>query len=268
MSTCASLYSSLSEFLSKIRDDFEEIEEQAKATLPNVDYRTVLRRQRRRKRQENDGDAPDALDGLSPKDKFRIKSFIPILDTLDTNLRKRSTVYRDVSETFSFLADISCSKEEIQQHVKLLMEIYPEDVNFDLTDELLHFHMYVKQNYTSTEELPQSHADLYRIIHTEKIQTAFPNVEAILRLFLCLMVTNCSGERSFSKLKRIKNELRSTMSQDRLSALSILSIESDKIRDINFNELLDDFAMSKSRIFFLVLLWVLNNVYFLFIKMY
>jgi len=32
----------------------------------------------------------------------------------------------------------------------------------------------------------------------------FPNVETILRLFLCLMVTNCSSERSFSKLKRIK----------------------------------------------------------------
>jgi len=28
-------------------------------------------------------------------------------------------------------------------------------------------------------------------------------------LFLSLMVTNCSGERSFSRFKRIKNELNS-----------------------------------------------------------
>jgi len=27
-------------------------------------------------------------------------------------------------------------------------------------------------------------------------------------LFLSLMVTNCSGERSFSRFKRIKNELK------------------------------------------------------------
>jgi len=27
-------------------------------------------------------------------------------------------------------------------------------------------------------------------------------------LFLSLMVTNCSGERSFSRLKRIKNEFK------------------------------------------------------------
>jgi len=72
---------------------------------------------------------------------------------------------------------------------------------------------------------------------------AFPNVEAILRLFLSVMVTNCSGERSFSRLKRIKNELRVTMSQERLSALSILCIERDILRQTNFNELIDDFAV-------------------------
>ena len=33
--------------------------------------------------------------------------------------------------------------------------------------------------------------ELYEIICKEKIHTAFPNVEAILRLFLSLIVTNC-----------------------------------------------------------------------------
>ena len=67
--------------------------------------------------------------------------------------------------------------------------------------------------------------------------------------FYNLMVTNCSGERSFSRLNRIKNELRATMSQERLSALSIICIESDKLRQTNCDELLDDFAMRKARFF-------------------
>jgi len=92
-----------------------------------------------------------------------------------------------------------------------------------------------------------SHTDLYQIIHREKIQMAFPNAEAILLLFLSLMVTHCSGERSFSRLKRIKNELRVTMSQERLSALSILYTERDILRETNFNELIDDFAVKKTR---------------------
>ena len=37
------------------------------------------------------------------------------------------------------------------------------------------------------------------------------------------------------------------MSQERLSALSILCIESDKLRQIDIDELLDDFAAIKYR---------------------
>jgi len=91
---------------------------------------------------------------------------------------------------------------------------------------------------------------LYQIMKNEKIQAVFPNVETILRLFLCLMVTNCSGERSFSKLKRIKSalgSLGSTMWQERLSDLSILCVENDKLRLIDFDYTIDEFAAKKSR---------------------
>ena len=88
---------------------------------------------------------------------------------------------------------------------------------------------------------------LFQIIKHEKIQDGFPNVEAILRLFLCLMVTNCSGERSFSKLKRIKSVLRLAMSQERLAILSILCVENDKLRLTDFDDTIDEFAASKAR---------------------
>lgn len=68
-----------------------------------------------------------------------------------------------------------------------------------------------------------------------------------LRIFLSMMITNCSGERSFSKLKRIKNELRSTMLQERLTSLSLMSIECDILNTIDFEEVINDFAHLKSR---------------------
>ena len=46
-------------------------------------------------------------------------------------------------------------------------------------------------------------------------------------MYLILMVTNCSGERSFSKLKYIKNRLRTTMTNKRVTPLSLMSIEYD-----------------------------------------
>ena len=61
------------------------------------------------------------------------------------------------------------------------------------------------------------------------------------------MVTNCSGERSFSKLKYIKNRLRTTMTNERVTHLSLMSIECDILRDTDFDDLITDFAQRKGR---------------------
>ena len=61
------------------------------------------------------------------------------------------------------------------------------------------------------------------------------------------MVTNCTAERSFSQLKYIKNPYRTTMQQDRLNSLSLLSIESDLLRQISYKDIIKDFAIKKSR---------------------
>ena len=145
-----------------------------------------------------------------------------MLDAFEANLR-RATVYSDVAKMFLFLVNLKATKLEIGQGIKLLKEAYSEDVDPKLTDELLHFHLYVRptqsQGLTEEQSISLSHENPYQIMCKEKIHTAFPNAEAILRLFLSLMVTNCSGERSFSRLKSIKNKLRSTTSQERLSGL-------------------------------------------------
>jgi hypothetical protein len=48
-------------------------------------------------------------------------------------------------------------------------------------------------------------------------------------------VTVASAERSFSKLKLLKNYLRSTMTQDRLNGLAILCIEKKLLDEIDLN---------------------------------
>jgi hypothetical protein len=75
----------------------------------------------------------------------------------------------------------------------------------------------------------------------------FPNVYVALRLFLTLPVSNCEGERSFSLLSRIKNELRTKMSQKRLKALSLMAIESDLTNALEFDDIVEDFARNRAR---------------------
>jgi len=68
-------------------------------------------------------------------------------------------------------------------------------------------------------------------------------VAIALRMYLVLMVTNCSAERSFSKLKLIESRLR-TPTQERLVNLAIMSIESDILREIDFTAIISDFAVA------------------------
>ena len=60
-------------------------------------------------------------------------------------------------------------------------------------------------------------------------------------------MTIASAERSFSKLKLLKNCLRSTMLQDRLNGLAMCCIEKDILDNIDLDIVLNDFASRNAR---------------------
>lgn len=74
-----------------------------------------------------------------------------------------------------------------------------------------------------------------------------PNIEIALRMCVCTAVSNCKGERFFSVLKRIKDYLRTTIGQQRLSSLAILQIKQEIMNSINFNEIIKKFVEEKCR---------------------
>ena len=89
---------------------------------------------------------------------------------------------------------------------------------------------------------------LYQLLANKRPNDTFPNVEISLRMFLVLMAANCSrpnSGRSFSKLKLIENRLRTSMSEGRLVGLTLLSIESEILREINIDDIIDEFGICK-----------------------
>ncbi|KAI3811621.1 hypothetical protein L1987_21347 [Smallanthus sonchifolius] len=75
----------------------------------------------------------------------------------------------------------------------------------------------------------------------------FPNASIAYRVLLSIPVTVASAERSFSKLKLLKSYLRSTMSQERLNGLAMISIESDTLETMNYEDLIESFASKNAR---------------------
>lgn len=65
------------------------------------------------------------------------------------------------------------------------------------------------------------------------IKSEFEHLYTIIKISLTLPTSSCTVERSFSKLKIIKSRLRSTMGQNRLENLMIISCEQDINIDVS-----------------------------------
>ncbi|CAH2085853.1 unnamed protein product [Euphydryas editha] len=89
--------------------------------------------------------------------------------------------------------------------------------------------------------------ELLKFIVKSKLEDTLPNIIIMLRIFLTIAISNASCERSFSKLKLIKNYLRSKMSTLRLTNLAILSIDQEVCDAIDIDSAIKDFALKKSR---------------------
>ena len=90
---------------------------------------------------------------------------------------------------------------------------------------------------------------LLQLLVESNLAETFSETVLLLKAIITVPMTSCEAERCFSTLKRVKTFLRNTMSEDRLNALAMLSIEKNLIRDsIDFNQnVIDMFAQLKNR---------------------
>lgn len=75
-------------------------------------------------------------------------------------------------------------------------------------------------------------------IRKNDLKDIYPYVDIALRLLLCTPVSNCSTERSFSVFKRIKSYLGSNITEERLTTLAIMNIESGITTIIDYDDII------------------------------
>jgi hypothetical protein len=85
------------------------------------------------------------------------------------------------------------------------------------------------------------------------LSVSLPQVTKLASLIVTIPATSAGAERSFSCLKRIKTHLRNSQSQNKLSDLSLLTIEKQLLTTLQnqnsfYDYVIDDFTKKTRRI--------------------
>lgn len=201
----------------------------------------------RKKRKLFDYEAKDEPFS-DPKKFFEVEFFNALLDTCINSLESRFKQLEKHNKVFDFLYNIpalkSRSSSEILKSCQDLHSQLTDDIEpFELHNEILTFLKLINLNNNErTNPL-----DVLNYLEINELSENFPNIVVSLRILLTIPVSVASGERSFSKLKIIKNYLRSTMAQERLTDLAILAIEKDITNNLVYDDIIEDFVNEKCR---------------------
>jgi hypothetical protein len=239
-------------FLVKYRDTgFKEAQVTAKELAealgvePKFSHPSIKRISRKKRQHDYEG-IDDPI--VCPEKKFQVEFFNVVIDKAISAVDERFSSLEVHHENFGFLYDMKklneIAKNELMEKCTKLEKILSQNDSSDLNG----IELYEELN-TLPSILPNAKSvlDIMQFIHNNQQMDSYPNVYIALRILMTMPVTVATGERSFSKLKLIKNYLRSTMSQERLTGLAILSIEQGIASSLSYDSIITEFANRKAR---------------------
>ena len=172
------------------------------------------------------------------------------IDIMILQLKNRFAGVAMVTNRFQCLSPLyltldSSTNDDLYEAAAALSNMYSEDLSDQFPNQLLSFRVLFKEEMKKLSSVKDLANML--IIENHPLLSSFSDVYTAFMLFMTLPVTVATAERSFSKLKLIKTYLRNTMVQDRLSGLTLLSIENTQARAVDVTKIIDDFARLKAR---------------------
>lgn len=236
LSVTVTLYKSLVDHVEVLKSDFDHFFDEAKSIYTDLDADEHAQVYRGAITLNNMDDR---------KEHCRDTLFMPVLNLLNDNLKSRMQSYVDVANKFSFLVALNnMTLDEIRSSCHNVASFYKDDID---ENELMSECEFARNFFFAGPPGSVSHASMYSQIIEDKLQNIFPNIEILLRIFLSFFVTNVAGERSFSKMKNIKTALRNRLSEDKLNAFALFSIDHDVLNTLNFDEIINEFVLIKNR---------------------
>ena len=205
------------------------------------------KRQRKRKKHFDEQDDQDEEIQQSTVDSFRREYFLVMIDSAIASLTSRFEQITVFDNVFGFLFNSENLKSLDEADLWLRCKIFVEKFSHDNSSDVEINDFFFAELKVLQVTLPDSLMSAPEILKFVMDADCYPNISVAYRILLTIPVTVASAERSFSKLKLLKNYLRSTMSQERLNGLAMCTIEKDILDTIDLDTVLDDFASRNAR---------------------
>lgn len=165
------------------------------------------------------------------EENLRLTMFFPTIDAILIELKER----------------FSCHNLEIAKSVASLSPITRTFLDIEILEPLIN-HLSLEKSMVQNEVSVIKHmikdsklsTVLDVLVELKPMQRAFPSTVALIKGAVTFPVSSVVCERTFSKMKLIKNYARNSMGDERLSDLSVLAVEKDF--EIDFEKVVDVFA--------------------------
>lgn len=173
---------------------------------------------------------------------YKVSLFIPYIDSIIQSISIRFSDDASIAFLLSEIHPSKLGRELINKKDEITQKY-----NLDNFAEEIETWVELWQRKTIKENL-----DFQEILSNE-VQF-FPSIKKAIAIFLALPPTSVTIERSFSTLRRVKTWLRSSISEDRLSGLCLLSVHRQQVlknKDAFLNKVLNKFGQDRRRLQFL-----------------
>ena len=203
-----------------------------------------VKRQAKRKKHFDETDSHEEI--LRAEKDFEVNYFLVVVDMANTSLKSRFEELQVFKGIFGFLLSSiilkSLSNTELEDCCTKFARTFSSHGSSDV--ELNDLISELRVLKSCLPETPMSSMEIFEYV---KRMDSYPNISIAYRILFTVPVTVASAERSFSKLKLLKNYLQSTMSQERLNGLATLCIEKKLLDEVDINGIIDDFASRNVR---------------------
>ena len=197
LGSCVALYNGIESFCQHLRDEFDAIEKDGLKLTTDVQkaYASQNKCSRQTKKTfDYEGEDTGCTGALkNARESFRIGTYLPIIDTLIAEVRRRKSVYCILQQNFNFLPNLNTwAISDIENATSKLLKVYASDLDSDFPSEIVHFTFHLRSSLDLGSKTNTAQAQL-SYLEKNYLTETFPNVAIILRIYLTLPVANTEG---------------------------------------------------------------------------